>query len=123
MRDNPALFALATILLVAFAPLHAAPWGVEVYRDDFDGVELDPSSWIVNHPGHFWWVQGRSHYPDPGTTDGPFPYLADGACVVEHHLYNPYDLGAVNSTFLGGEIHSARQFDPASAASTDRVSC
>jgi hypothetical protein len=36
----------------------------------------------------------------------------DGVCVIEHHHYNPWDLGDPNTTFLGGEIRSVMEFDP-----------
>ncbi len=66
----------------------------------------------MNHPGQFWWVQGRTQFPDPGTTTGPFPSVAGGICTIEHHLYNPWDLAEVNVAFLGGEIRSVREFEP-----------
>jgi len=72
----------------------------------------DPNKWVVNHPGEWWWIQGRTHFPDPNSTDGPFPRVEDGVCIIEHHLYNPYDLGSPNTTFLGGEIHTVMEFEP-----------
>jgi hypothetical protein len=66
----------------------------------------------VNHPGYFWWTQGRTQFPDPGTTTGPFPHRQDGACVIEHHLYNPWDLAEVNVAFLGGEIWTQLELEP-----------
>ncbi len=88
-----------------------------ILHDDFDDPPSgmpDPADWVVNHPGEPWWVQGRTHFPDPnpwlGT--GEFPRVENGVCIIEHHLYNPYDLGDPNTVFLGGEIHTVLEFSP-----------
>ncbi len=93
----------------------SASWDRVILRDDFatpsEGPP-DPAVWIINHPGHWWWVQGRTHFPDPLSTAGPFPRVQHGVCIIEHHLYNPYDLGAVKTTFMGGEIRTVMEFTP-----------
>ncbi|NOT00652.1 MAG: family 16 glycosylhydrolase [Phycisphaerales bacterium] len=42
--------------------------------------------------------------------------MENGILVIEHHLFNPYDLPfddeTVPRTFLGGEIHTVQEFDP-----------
>ena len=99
-----------TVLACACALLSSAgavadPWNTVVFRDDCDGATgspPDPIAWVVNHPGSWWWVQGRTHFPDPLSTTGPFPHVDNGVCVIEHHHYNPWDLGDPNTTFLGG---------------------
>ena len=96
-------------------------WDTVTFREDFNtGVGADnrpdPSVWIVNHPESWWWVQGRTFFPSPTYhPSGPFPRVESGVCAIEHHLYNPYDLSTTPWTFLGGEIHTVRQFDPSSA--------
>jgi hypothetical protein len=108
------LLACAGLLL----PGAAAPagfWDTIVFRDDCDGATgapPDAGAWIVNHPGSWWWLQGRTHFPDPLSTTGPFPHVEDGVCVIEHHHYNPWDLGDPKTTFLGGEIRSSVSFEP-----------
>jgi hypothetical protein len=73
-----------------------------------------------------WWTQGRTHFPDPNpypptgwegwVPTGEFPRVEEGALVIEHHLYNPYDSPDDDHlfprTFLGGEVHTAQTFDP-----------
>jgi hypothetical protein len=108
------LLACASLLL----PGAAAPagfWDTIAFRDDCDGAPGEPpdaDAWIVNHPGSWWWVQGRTQFPDPLSTTGPFPHVEDGVCVIEHHHYNPWDLGDPKATFLGGEIRSILAFEP-----------
>ena len=88
-----------------------------VFRDDFDSGAApeapDPCDWVINHPGEGWHVMGRSLFPDPLTTDGPFPYLEDGVCIIEHHLFNPNHADPKDPrVFLGGEIHTVMAFEP-----------
>ena len=76
-------------------------WDTVVFRDDFDSpgpAPPDPAKWIVNHPPNWWWKQGRTHFPnpDPWLPPSEFPIIKKGALVIKHHLYNPYDLAAVN---------------------------
>lgn len=99
-------------MLLLCEQLLGAPWDTVVFEDRFDGPALDLQEWVINHPGHWWWVQGRTHFPDPETTAGPFAHVEDGACVIEHHRYNPYHLGTPKTTFLGGEIRSKMDFTP-----------
>lgn len=92
-------------------------WDTVIFRHDFDvsaDGRPDPNVWIINHPGQWWWVQGRSHFPnpDPWLPTGLFPYVENGACVIEHHSYNPYDQADPNWTFVGGEIHTVMSFEP-----------
>jgi hypothetical protein len=92
-----------------------ASWDTVVFRDDCDGSTGSPpnaTAWVVNHPGNWWWVQGRTQFPDPLSTTGPFPHVDSGICVIEHHHFNPWDLGNPNTAFLGGEIHSVAVFAP-----------
>lgn len=113
MNRSITLVACACVL-VPYAQCFAGSWA-RVFRDDFDSPVdgmPDPNKWVVNHPGEWWWIQGRTHFPDPNSTDGPFPRVEDGVCIIEHHLYNPYDLGSPNTTFLGGEIHTVMEFEP-----------
>jgi hypothetical protein len=111
-----AIAALAcACLLLSSAGAFAQAWNTVVFRDDCDGSTGSPpdsSAWLVNHPGSWWWVQGRTHFPDPLSTTGPFPHVDGGVCVIEHHHYNPWDLGDPNTTFLGGEIRTVMEFDP-----------
>ena len=107
---------LVLVLLVG-EQVFGASWHT-VFRDDFDsGVGAanspDPERWIVNHPASYWWTQGRTFFPSPQYhPDAPFPHVENGACVIEHHLYNPYDLAVEPWTFLGGEIRTAIDFSP-----------
>ncbi|MGB2754696.1 MAG: family 16 glycosylhydrolase [Phycisphaerae bacterium] len=111
MRRCSGLVACACVLVFC-SPLSGAPWNTIVFEDHFDGGTLDPAKWVINHPGDWWWVQGRTHFPDPDSTTGPFPHVDGGACVIEHHHYNPYHLGTPKTTFLGGEIHTVQEFAP-----------
>jgi len=111
---HPGRLIACTLLLLPGARGLAEGWGVELLRDDFDGPALSSTVWTINHPGHTWWVQGRTHFPDPLTTSGPFPHIAGGACVIEHHLYNPYHLGTPKTTFLGGEVRTTATYGPES---------
>ena len=104
-------------VLVSCAQVYGASWDIVVFRDDFDasvGGMPNPDDWVVNHPGAWWWVQGRTHFPnpDPWLADGKFPRVENGVCSIKHHLYNPYDLGTPRTTFLGGEIHTVQEFEP-----------
>jgi hypothetical protein len=105
----------------------AATWGQTYYRvnqfrtvlvrDDFNGTgQPNPALWSINQSG-WWWCQGRTFRPSwvyhPA---GPFPFLEDGKCVLEHHKYNPYHLGTPKTTFMGGEIHSIFTLSPTNAA-------
>jgi hypothetical protein len=102
-------------VLAIFALASSGVRAQELFRDDFDTAVAgspDPDSWVVNHPGSWWWVQGRTQFPDPLSTAGPFAQVENGVCIIEHHLYNPYDLGTPKTTFLGGEIHSVMEFEP-----------
>jgi hypothetical protein len=107
-----AALALGTVALALGGAAFGSPWDTVVFEDDFEGVALDGSKWIINHPGETWWVQGRTHFPDPETTVGPFPHVDGGACILEHHLYNPYHLGTPKTTFLGGEVRTVQEFTP-----------
>lgn len=105
-------------LLLYRTDVFAASWDTVVFRDDFNapvGGMPDAGSWVVNNPGNSWRTLGRTHFPDPLSTTGPFPRIeqqgADQFCVIEHHLYNPWDLGDPNTWFLGGEIHTVQEFD------------
>lgn len=107
---------LIVFLLDSMVPIQAsiASWDTVVFRDDFNGPggPLDSDVWIVNQPDSWWWVQGRTFFPSPVYhPDGPFPRVENGACVIEHHLHNPYDLSPSPWTFLGGEIHTVMVFD------------
>ena len=103
------------------SPAGSVSWDTVVFEDGFCSAEatiLDKDKWIINHPGHDWWKQARTHIPNPGENNewwlgnGEFPRVEDGACIIEHHLYNRYDLGNPNTYFLGGEIHTRQAFDP-----------
>ena len=114
MSGSIVLLACALMILFGAEAL-AGSLGTVVFRDDCDGSTGSPpdaSAWVVNHPGSWWWVQGRTHFPDPASTTGPFPHVEGGVCVIEHHHYNPWDLDDPKTTFLGGEIHSVMEFDP-----------
>ena len=118
MNRSITLLACASVLLCC-AEAFGASWNTVVFRHDFDtsvGDPPDPSVWVVNHPDEWWWVQGRTHFPDPLSTTGPFPRVDEEGgtrfCVIEHHHYNPWDLGTPNTTFLGGEIHTIQEFEP-----------
>ena len=112
-RHPIAALAAFAWLASSASPGFPAEWNQVVFREDFAGSGApDPADWIVNHPGSFWWLQGRTQFPDPGTTTGPFPYVQGGVCIIEHHLYNPWDLAEVNVAFLGGEIRTQREFEP-----------
>ena len=117
-------------------------WDTVVLRDDFDYCPgpPDPNKWIINHPdaepplNPWWWTRGRTHFPDPTpkpdsgwqgwVPTGEFPRVERvqkgdeeiGVCVIEHHLFNPWDSPdddeTVPRTFLGGEIHTVQEFDP-----------
>jgi len=86
-----------------------------IFEEDFDqpdGSRPDPDSWVVNVPDSWWWVLGRTFLPSPMYhPEGPLPQVRDGACCIEHHLFNPYHLGTPKTTFLGGEIHTVMAFD------------
>ena len=112
-RHRIAALAAVALLVLCAPGGSAAAWDEVAFRHDFDESGTpDPAVWIVNHPGFFFWVQGRTQFPDPGTTTGPFPSVAGGVCTLEHHLYNPWDLAEVNLFFLGGEIRTVREFEP-----------
>jgi hypothetical protein len=103
--------------LLCNASAFGASWGTVVFRHDFDtsvGGMPDPDVWVVNHPGIWWWTQGRTHFPnpDPWLPTGEFPRVENGICIIRHHHYNPWDLGDPNEWFLGGEIRTVREFAP-----------
>jgi hypothetical protein len=110
-------------VLVLGGQVLGAPWDTVVFREDFagtDGSPPDPARWVVNHPGEWWWVQGRTLFPEPSiaapaTPTHWLPYIENNTCVFEHHLYNPFDSNHL--TFLGGEIHTlpGLGFQPGSA--------
>ena len=109
---------LVALILFAFSWVQVLgdSWDTVVFRDDFDvsvaGMP-DPNNWVANYPDFWWWVQGRTFFPSPAYhPGGPFPQVSNGTCVIEHHLYNPWDLGTPKTTFLGGEIHTIRKFVP-----------
>jgi len=95
-----------------------------IFCDDFslpDYSPPDPNKWIINHPDALpplnphWWVQGRSHFPEPSTPGAKLPYILDGRCVIEHHLYNNLDTN--HTTFIGGEISTRTHYSfPATQA-------
>lgn len=112
MRREATLVTLLACLSVhALHPSEAFAdnWNRVIFRDDCDS--LDPSVWTINHPGQWWWIQGRTHFPEP-TTPPPSPRVEAGACVIEHHLFNPWDGADPNTVFLGGEIRTVREFTP-----------
>jgi hypothetical protein len=120
---NRSIIVVAGLCVLLYcAHAGAAAWDTVVFRDDFDapvGGMPDPDVWVVNNPGNWWRTQGRTHFPDPLSTTGPFPRIEEEAgdrfCVIEHHLYNPWDLGDPNTWFLGGEIHTLQEFEPTRA--------
>jgi len=89
-----------------------------VFQDEFeqpDNSLPDAGRWVIGRPEDpgGWWVQGRTFFPNPAQhPTAPFPHVAGGALVIEHHQYNPYHLGTPKTTFLGGEIHTVMEFDP-----------
>ena len=93
-------------------------WNSVIFRDDFDysvGGIPDPNDWVVNHPeapDPGWWTQGRTHFPNPAlwNASGEFPRIEDGACIIEHHLYDPY--ASNHQWFLGGEVRTVMGFQP-----------
>ncbi len=94
-------------------------FGAPIFRDDFTSPVLDSSAWVINHPGEWWWVMGRTHFPEPSTPGLPTPRLENGACIIDHYHYNPYENITPShpnkETFLGGEIHTVMSFDPGQA--------
>jgi len=96
-------------------------WDTVVFRDDFNygPGPPDPEKWIVNHPECVWpqctqWLQGRTRFPNPTPwlATGEFPIVENGVLVIRHHLFDPYDSGGANGTFLGGEVHTRQEFRP-----------
>ncbi|MEK6674291.1 MAG: glycoside hydrolase family 16 protein, partial [Planctomycetota bacterium] len=96
-------------------------WDTVVFRDDFDSSpgQPDPEKWIINHPECIWpqctqWLQGRTRFPNPTPwlANDEFPIIEDGVLVIRHHLFDPYDSGGANETFLGGEVHTRLEFKP-----------
>ena len=105
------IYAVVILAIVAAGQAGASP----LFRDDFDvDGPPDPADWVVNHPGECWWVMGRTHFPCPEVGWDPerFPVVENGSLLITHHLFNPYDGGDPNTTFLGGEVHSTAEFDP-----------
>lgn len=100
--------------LLACGTAFGDDWSVLTFREDFSaGVGEanmpDPNVWVCNNPCNWWWLHGRTFLPSPKYHPaGPFPYVENGICTIEHHLYNPYD----SAHFLGGEIYTARMFAP-----------
>src|SRR3989304_4194612 len=114
MEHRPILYLC---MYVIFFSAYACgdTWDTVIFRDDFDvpGNTPDPSRWIVNWPGSSWGTLGRTFFPSPVYhPDAPFPKVEDGKCIIEQHLYNPYDLGSPKWTLLGGEIHTIMQSEP-----------
>ena len=63
------ILAACTCVLLNCAQVFGTSWDTVVFRDDFDssvGGMPDPNTWVVNHPGSWWWVQGRTHFPNQG---------------------------------------------------------
>jgi len=103
----------AVVAFFAAGQVHATQCDTVIFRDDFDGPNLDSDNWIINVPNSWWWVQGRTFFPSPlYHPDGPFPRVEDGACFLEHHHHNPYHLGTPKQTFLGGQIRTTMNFMP-----------
>lgn len=116
MNRSTTMLVCACVLLPC-TQVFATSWDTVIFRHDFDtSVEgmPDPDVWVINHPGVWWWTQGRTHFPnpEPWLPNGEFPRVQDGVCIIEHHLYNRYDLGNPNQWFLGGEIHTHMPFEP-----------
>ncbi len=116
MKRSTTLLPWGCVLLCS-AQACGTSWDTVVLRHDFDisvGGMPDPDVWVINHPGVWWWTQGRTHFPnpDPWLATGEFPRVEDGVCVIRHHLFNPYDQGEVNDWFLGGEIRTVMAFEP-----------
>ncbi len=109
--------AACTCVLLCHAQVFGTSWDTVVFRDDFDssvGGMPDPSDWVVNRPGEWWWIQGRTHFPnpDPWLPTGEFPRVENGVCIIEHHLHNRFDSQPPYDVFLGGEVHTVLEFEP-----------
>jgi hypothetical protein len=109
----------ASALILAIGGVAGQANAELIFRDDFEYEgEPDPNKWVVNHPECLWpactqWVQGRTRFPNPDPwVPNLFPTVKNGACVIQHHLYDPFDQAPVNTTFLGGEIHTVLAFEP-----------
>jgi len=109
------ILVACTCILLNCAQAFGDSWDSVVFREDCDADGMpDPSKWVINHPPNWWWVMGRTHFPnpDPWLPTSEFPIVTSGVCRIKHHLYNPYDGGNPNTTFLGGEIHTFMEFEP-----------
>ena len=109
------ILVACTCILLNCAQAFGDSWDSVVFREDCDADGMpDPSKWVINHPPNWWWVMGRTHFPnpDPWLPTSEFPVVTSGVCRIKHHLYNPYDGGNPNTTFLGGEIHTFMEFEP-----------
>jgi hypothetical protein len=115
MNRSTTLVACLCALLYC-GQVFGASWDTVLFRDDFDSPlegMPDADDWVVNDPNSWWRTQGRTFFPSPiYHPNGPFPTVKNGACVIEHHLHNPYDSADPPWTFLGGEIHTIMEFDP-----------
>jgi hypothetical protein len=93
------------VLQVSILP---AAWDSIVFEDQFNYLGLpDQSKWIINHPSHWWWQQGQTHFPDPTTPGAHLPWVDGEALHIEHYQYNVLDLGTPRTTFQGGEVRSS----------------
>ena len=107
---------LGVIVCLVSGIVAGEDWGTLAFREDFNGPAgqaPDTNNWKLNRV-HWWSTQGRTFLPSPIYHPNEiFPYIdGNGICVIEHHLYNPLDLGNPRTTFFGGEIQTKRLFAP-----------
>jgi len=108
-------FRVVLTLLCIFVPqtkvLHAA-WDTIVFQDQFNySGPPDPTKWVINHPGEFWWVPGeqfggRTHFPESTTPGAHLPWVDGNALHLEFYQYNALHQGTPKTTFQGSEVSS-----------------
>jgi len=94
LRRNGVLIALVAVLLSGYVAR-----AQELFRDDFDGVRLDPGKWSWQDRN---WPVGQTWFKGP-------PDVSGGLATFTHHTYNQYDPGRLSC--LGQEIYSNVLFE------------
>lgn len=83
MKSSAFVLAACISAMWILATASSATWAEELFRDDFDGDEIDLGKWICldrQEPQGWTWFVGC-------------PDVADGVATFTHHTYNPDDPG------------------------------
>jgi hypothetical protein len=83
MKSSTILLAACISAMSMLTPAPSTALAEELFRDDFEGNEIDPVRWtcLEQH-----WAQGQTWFVG-------CPDVSGGIATFEHHTYNPLDPG------------------------------